>query len=392
MTEAASRGAALTLPPGRYRVGGLVLPPGARLAGHGPGTVLVQAGADPVIAAGGGPASIRDLAVEGGPAGAPDRPLVALSGVARLEIVGATLSGARGAALRLERCAGRVEGCTILGGDVGLHSLDAAGLLVARNVVEGCANNGIQVWRSAKGHDGTQVLANRISRIAAKSGGSGQNGNGINVYRAGGVMVADNAIRDCAFSAVRNNAGDNGQITGNHCTNLGEVAIFVEFGFEGCVVQGNLVDRAAVGVSMTNFNEGGRLAAASGNVLRNLFRRPDSITGVVGMGIGIAVEADAAVTGNVIEGAEFAGIAAGYGPYLRDVLIGTNVVRGAEVGVAVSTAPRAGGAQIAGNLFSGCRRGAVLAYEWDKAVSGDLAGPGAANRFASLAISGNLVR
>ena len=110
------------------------------------------------------------------------------------------------------------------------------------------------------------------------------------------MIVSDNVIRDCAFSAVRNNTGDNVQIVGNSCQNLGEVALFVEFGFNGCVVANNLVDRASVGISITNFNEGGRLASATGNVLRNLFRRPDAITGVVGQGVGIAVEADAAIS------------------------------------------------------------------------------------------------
>ena len=38
-------------------------------------------------------------------------------------------------------------------------------------------------------------------------------------------------------------------------------------------------------------------------------------------GIGIYVEADTAVTGNVVESATRAGIMAGWGPYLRDVTI-----------------------------------------------------------------------
>ena len=142
---------------------------------------------------------------------------------------------------------------------------------------------------------------------------------------------------------------------------------------------------------MTNFNEGGRLASATGNVVRNLFRRPDALTGIVGQGVGIAVEADAAVTGNVIEGAEFAGFAVGYGPHLRDVLLSGNVVRECGVGVAVSVAPDAGAAHVAGNLFARCRDGAIVGYAWDKAVSADLAG-GGASRFAHLAVSGNTVR
>jgi len=117
----------------------------------------------------------------------------------------------------------------------------------------------------------------------------------------------------------------------------------------------------------------GRLASATGNVLRNLFRRPDAITGVIGQGVGIAVDADAAITGNVIEAAEFAGVSIGYGPYLRDVLLSGNVVRQSGVDVAVSVAPNAGPAHIANNLFSRCSGGAIVGYEWERAASADLA-------------------
>ena len=80
-----------------------------------------------------------------------------------------------------------------------------------------CGDNAILVWRSAVGEDGTIITANRIERITAKSGGSGQNGNGINVFRAGSVMVSNNRITDCAFSAIRSNSGSNCQMIGNSC-------------------------------------------------------------------------------------------------------------------------------------------------------------------------------
>ena len=86
----------------------------------------------------------------------------------------------------LRRVAGRIANCEI--GDIAhaaLFSEDARGLEIAHNHVRDCGDNGILVWRSALGEDGTLVTGNRIERIAAKSGGSGQNGNGINVFRAG---------------------------------------------------------------------------------------------------------------------------------------------------------------------------------------------------------------
>jgi putative cofactor-binding repeat protein len=52
---------------------------------------------------------------------------------------------------------------------------------------------------------------------------------------------------------------------------LGEVALYAEFDFPGTVIANNIVDTAAMGISVTNFNEGGRLAVLQGNLI--LFRR-----------------------------------------------------------------------------------------------------------------------
>ncbi len=142
--------------------------------------------------------------------------------------------------------------------------------MIARNTIRNAGNNGIQVWRSQAGDDGTQVIDNRIEDTAAQAGGSGQNGNAINVFRAHNVTVRGNRIRNAAFSAVRGNAASNIQITNNTCTGLGEVAIYAEFGFEGAVIANNTIDGAAIGIAVTNFNEGGRLAVVQGNLIRNL--------------------------------------------------------------------------------------------------------------------------
>ncbi len=219
----------------------------------------------------------------------------------------------------------------------GIFSLDARGLDIAHNAVMDCGNNGIQVWRSAAGEDGTTVVANRIARIAAKAGGTGQNGNGINVFRAGGVLAASNRIEACAYSAIRGNSAENIQMVGNACRKLGEVALYAEFSFAGALIASNVIDEAANGIAVTNFNEGGRLAVVQGNLVRNLFRREHEP--VDKRGIGIGIEADAAVTGNVVEDAPTAGISAGWGPYLRDVAITGNVIRKAGIGIMVSSDP-----------------------------------------------------
>ncbi len=107
--------------------------------------------------------------------------------------------------------------------------------------------------------------------------------------------------------------------------------------------------------------------------------------------IGISVEADAVVSGNVIENVEGAGIQAGWGPYLRDVAISANVVRGADYGITVSVVDGAGTVVIADNLIADARLGAIVGMEWDKPVTGDLSKDGAA-RYAQLSIDGNRVR
>jgi uncharacterized secreted repeat protein (TIGR03808 family) len=275
---------------------------------------------------------------------------------------------------------------------VAIFSLDALGLVIARNTVREAGNNGIQVWRTKPGDDGTLILDNRIEDISAWAGGSGQNGNGINVFRAANVVVKGNRIRGCQFSAVRGNAASNLQVVGNNCTGIGEVAIYAEFGFEGAIIANNVVDGAAIGVSVTNFKDGGRFAVVQGNVIRNLLPKrpsgtdPDDIAGV-----GIGVEADTAVNGNVVENAPTAGILLGFGQYLRDVTVTGNVVRQAPVGIGVSVTPGAGAAVIADNLIAGAGRGAIVGMERHKAVTGDLAKDGA-ERYAQLAISGNRVR
>ena len=96
--------------------------------------------------------------------------------------------------------------------DVAIHSFDARALLIARNTIAGAGNNGIQVWRGKPGDDGTIVTDNRIEAIENRSGGSGQYGNAVNVFRAANVIVRGNRIRNCAFTAVRGNAASNFQI------------------------------------------------------------------------------------------------------------------------------------------------------------------------------------
>ena len=173
----------------------------------------------------------------------------------------------------LDAIAGEVTGNTVIdAANNAIFSNDAAGLRIAGNTVQRAGNGGILVWRDKPGDDGTLVVDNRIEDVANKAGGSGQYGNAINIFRADNVIVRGNRIRNAAFSAVRGTSASNLQIVGNTCSGLGECALYAEFGFEGAVIANNIVDGAAVGVSVTNFDKGGRLAVVQGNLIRNLRR------------------------------------------------------------------------------------------------------------------------
>ena len=375
----AAAGLVLHLPAGTYRCGTLGLPNGTRIAGVAGVTRLKFTGSGAFIVASRSLGiTLSSLIVDGGqqlldPTASDG--LITFSecadiGLSNLPVTGSLLNG-----VTLRGCSGIVTGCTITDcGATALLSVDANGLSITGNRIERIGNNGIQIWRTELGEDGSLVAHNHITHIAARAGGDGQNGNGVNVFKAGGVQVAGNRITDCAFSAIRANSASNVQITGNSCERMGEVAIYAEFAFAGAVIANNLVDRASVGISVTNFNDGGRLAVVQGNLLRNLTRVSASGGD---QGVGISVEADTAVTGNVVEGAERIGILAGYGAFRRDIALTGNVVRTSPIGIGVSSDPGGGTVLVAQNLISGAALGGIRLMEHERPVGADLARVGA---------------
>jgi uncharacterized secreted repeat protein (TIGR03808 family) len=383
----------LMLGAGDYRVGGLSLPSGAQIVGvRGATRLIFTGGAALMSARGAANVTLAGLVFDGGDKPLPENAaLIHFAQCDELRIVDCEISGSGRGGIRLDEVRGTVSGTTIAkSADVAIYSLDAHGLTIQNNVVRGAGNGGILVHRSMKGDDGTLVLDNRIEDIGNVSGGSGQFGNAINVFRAANVIVRGNRISRAAFSAVRGNAASNIQIANNTVTDVGETALYSEFGFEGAVIANNTVDGAALGISVVNFNEGGRLAVVQGNLIRNLKpKRPAGTDPGDAAGVGIAVEADAAVTGNVIENAPGAGIAVGWGAYMRDVSVVGNVVRNARYGVTVSVANGAGTAVVTGNLISGSAKGAIVGMEFAKAVTDLSQEP---TRFANLHVSGNRVR
>jgi len=385
----------LALPPGIYRTGLLRLPGGAQLIGVRGATKLVFTGGASVIQSDGSDSiGLTGITFVGGGIPLPTRRgLIHVLGGRDVRITDCEITGSGGSGIWLEQVLGDISGNIFT--DIAVTavvSFDARGLSVSRNTIVGTNDNGIEILRTAIGDDGTLVADNRIEDIKAGPGGSGQYGNAINAFRAGNVIVRGNRIRNCDYSAVRGNSASNIHITGNSVSDVREVALYSEFSFEAAVIANNTVDGAAVGVSVCNFNEGGRIAVVQGNIIRNLIpKRPIGTAPDDDAGVGIYIEADTSVTGNLIENAPSYGIVAGWGKYLRDVAISGNVIRKALAGIGVSVVPGAGTALVNNNMISETPRGAVVGLDHARAVTADLSADGA-QRFAQLVVGGNAVR
>ncbi|TNM65783.1 TIGR03808 family TAT-translocated repetitive protein [Aliirhizobium smilacinae] len=394
LADAAAKNMPIFLQPGDYPISGLNLPDGTRLVGIAGATRLVHSGSGILLRA----ENARRIELSGLVIDGADRVLAGdalaiahFRGVTELVVENCDVINSDKTGLHLEGCGGRIGRNRISrAAEYGLYAVNSASLSVMDNSISDCGNGGILIHRWETGTDGTMVSGNRIARTGATNGGTGQYGNAINLYRAHDVIVSGNHISDSAFSAIRANSASNAMISGNHCTASGETAIYAEFSFEGAMIAGNLVDGAANGISVVNFNEGGRLATVANNIVRNLrLTGPYTVEDPI-FGVGISAEADTAVTGNVVENAPFCGLAFGFGPYLRNVAATGNIVREVAVGCAVTVVEGAGGAIIANNIFQGAKRGAIVGYRWREASTGDLAKSGS-EEFGHLTIEGNRV-
>jgi uncharacterized secreted repeat protein (TIGR03808 family) len=382
------------LPPGVYVVSNLKLPRRVRINGVPGASRIVYGGEGHLFSADGiDMLMLSDLVIDGQNRSLGDYAtgLVEARHVGNVVIEACEITGSSKNGVSLEGGSGRIDRCTVSGAkDSGIYSVEARAMDISSNTIADCANGGILVHRWQAAEDGTIVSGNRISRISAANGGTGQYGNGVNIFRAGNVQVSNNVISDCAFTAIRSNSGNNIQIIGNNCARSGETAIYSEFAFEGAVIANNVVQGAANGISVANFNEGGRLSTVTGNIVRDLSAQGPYPADAPGFGIGIAVEADTAVTANVVENAPLYGINLGWGPYLRNVSASGNVIRTCGEGIAVSVADGAGAATITGNVIEGAKRGAVMGHKWAEIATGDLGVEGAEG-FAHLTVAGNRV-
>jgi uncharacterized secreted repeat protein (TIGR03808 family) len=272
--------------------------------------------------------------------------------------------------VRIEHCSGQVSRCSFSKiADIGLYSVNNTAMRITENTIDNIGNNGIQLMQNDDGLEGgTLVNGNIISNIRADGGGSGQNGNGIGIFSSANVVVSNNRVSHTAYSSIRCNSGKNVQILGNNVSQADETAIYVEFAFLGAVVANNIIDGAAFGISITNFDVGGRMAVCTGNVIRNLF--VGHTQGVTNGG-GIHAEADTLVANNIIEGAILAAINLGWSDKCRNLTAQGNVIRNCARGISFSMTEGAKHVLIAGNMIEGATEFAIVGVLGDSIKTGD---------------------
>ncbi len=110
-------------------------------------------------------------------------------------------------------------------------------------------------WDEGRGRH--RDSGNRVARIAATNGGTGQYGNGINVFRADNVLVSATMSPTAPSRRSGRILPPKITISGNQAFRSGETAIYAEFEFEGALIEGNVIDGAAIGISVANFDMAG---------------------------------------------------------------------------------------------------------------------------------------
>jgi len=391
LLRASAEGRPLFLPPGTYYAQNLQVPSNLVVQGIPGKTILAAAGVAPVARIAGS-AHVRFERVtfgsgSSGPEGG-ETGLLEIEASDHVRLADCAFTGGKASGIVIHDAAAEIDGCDFLGhGLAAIFSLDSRGLTVSGNRIAGCGNGGVLIWGNASRRGSSTIIGNAIAGIGASNGGNGENGNGINVFRCDDVLIANNRIADCAFTAIRLNATNNVVVSGNLCRNSGEVAIFSEFAFTGSVIADNIVDGAALGISVTNMDRSGQVAAVTGNIVRNI--RAASAVNPDTKPIGIYAEAETTITGNTIYSVIGTGIRAGNGAFLRNIVIADNVISAVNTGIGVSVVDKAGAVTVTNNTITALDHG-VVGMEWEKVVSEDLARDAA--RYPQVSISGNRVR
>jgi uncharacterized secreted repeat protein (TIGR03808 family) len=372
LAKAKAEGGVLNVPPGRHEADDLLIDFPLQLVGVPGQSVLTTQGGAPILTV----QNCADVSVSGVSFEGVIKPmtdalpaLVVGWKVERLTVEACRFSNSGRTGLKIEECSGVVKDCHFHAiKDAALIAVNSYGLMISNNAVDDVGNNGIQVWRHKLEEDGTQVIGNRVSNVRSEAGGDGPNGNGISVFNAGSVIIANNRVTDTVYSCIRCNSGSNVQIIGNSMARSQETALYVEFNFQGAVVANNIIEDAAHGISITNLDVGGRMATCTANLVRGL---RGSKTTAATDGVGIHCEAETIVSNNVIEDAETIGINLGWADACRNITAQGNVIRNCGQGIGFSVSDGAKDVLIAGNIIAKVSKGAIVGMKGDQQATGD---------------------
>jgi uncharacterized secreted repeat protein (TIGR03808 family) len=395
LREATRKGQPLRLPAGVFPTRGLDLPDGARIIGAGARCVLRLIGPGPLLScAGGRRVTLEALALDGADQFiAPETGLVDFRDVGEVSIHGCTIRRAATRGINLQRCGGPVAQNAIeICGEAAFVSTDGRSLDIDGNHIRRCGDNGVKVWTTVAGrYEGSRIRNNTIEDIAARSGGAGQNGNGVSIWGSGGVTVENNRISRCAYTAVRNNAGHSVAVRGNTCRGFGEKAMYAEFGAKASTFRGNHIEDAGGGIAVANADKGTDGATIAGNTIMNLREsHPDREFGPAMLWrTGVLAEKNAEIIGNTIVGPAWIGVA--LGGWRENLRAEGNTIIGADYGVVFATGEGVGAGVIARNKISGARKAAIAATAGPAFLPGDVAQPGAAAKYPRLTVEGNSV-
>jgi uncharacterized secreted repeat protein (TIGR03808 family) len=272
-------------------------------------------------------------------------------------------------------------------------SVNSWGVSIENNYLTNSLDNGIQCyhdpWAQTQTYfDGATIHRNRIYAVLNSSGGEGQWGNAIVCHGLRYLRITENLVSNANFSAIRVNYCQDVVISSNQVTNAREVAIFVENpadyagGWSNVVISSNTLSSVGGGVVCANNNAGSRRASIAGNTIfevkKNTFALSTGYNHVT-HGVGIWLAADCVATGNVIEYAESAGIAAifsgtwnGSLPDRNAVaaIVTDNIVKYCNVGIGYSDDDFRNHCEIAGNTIVG-----AIAYKIVKMAATSLPAP-----------------
>jgi len=218
----------------------------------------------------------------------------------------------------------------------------------------------------ALGQDGALLGALEVERIEISNCRFvGSSADGVALERVS-ARIANCHFADIRRTALVSEESRTVEIAHNHIHACGDHGILVRVSEPGEVtIANNVVDRAATGIAVRRFNQGGGLAVVRGNCVRDLsFRKC-----VQSSGTGISIEARAWVSGNVVDNAPGFGILVGRG----EATVTDNRIRNVYIGIGIPADRSGGTARVTGNAITGAKDGAIRALSGSAPADHDLA-------------------